>query len=157
VLSNAAVAVTLAPVAAHAAGAIEDGGFDKRIEQTCEGYSRLPSINSQGESSVYKPRARIDGAGSKSSLISVRMPDPGPLSNNDYVDAMWFRDEFGNVLAANQYRSTGKSYTEPVDGVKGKSIEPSFKARVDAGTGAVYPFIHTAKGFVWEGKAVVVK
>lgn len=73
------------------------------------------------------------------------------------VDAMWFRDEFGNVLAANQYRSTGKSYTEPVDGVKGKSIEPSFKARVDAGTGAVYPFIHTAKGFVWEGKAVVVK
>jgi len=131
--------------------------FDKRIEQTCAGYSRSPSINTEGDSSVYKPRARIDGAGSKSSLISVRMPEPGPLSNDDYVDAIWLRDELGNVLAATQYRSTGKSYTEPVDGVKGKAIEPSFKARVEAGTGAVYPFIHSAKGYVWKGKAVTVK
>ena len=75
----------------------------------------------------------------------------------DYVDVMFFRDDFGAVLAACQYRDTGKSFTEPVEGIKGKSIEPKFLARVDAGAGAVYPVVHTAKGYVWQGKPVTVK
>ena len=96
-------------------------------------------------------------AGSKSSLILMKMPDPGPLSNRDYVDVMFFRDSAGKVLAAQQYRSTGKSYTEPVDGIQGKAIEPKFLARVEAGTGDVFPCVHCASGAVWEGKPVKVK
>jgi len=154
VLTNAAAAAvtTSLPLAAQAKGAIE-GDFIKDLPSAVAKYS----VNEEGDAAVYKPKARIEAAGSKSSKVKMYMPDPGPLSNGDFVDAMWFRDSTGKVLGAEQYRSTGKSFTEPVEGVKGKSIEPSFQARVDAGAGTIFPVIHSAKGSVWEGKPIVVK
>ena len=140
------------PLAAHAKGAIE-GDFIKDLKAAVANYK----ANEEGDAEIYKPKARIDGAGSKSSKVLMYMNDPGPQSAGDYVDAMFFRSQTGDVLAAEQFRATGKSYSEPVEGIKGKAVEPKFVARFDAGTGPVRPIIHTNKGYVWEGKAVVVK
>ena len=87
----------------------------------------------------------------------MSLPDPGPLSARDYVDAMWFRSEKGEVLAAGEFRSDGKVVKEQVDGVKKAAVEPKFQARIDAGMGAVYPMIHSKMGFVYEGAPVVIK
>jgi len=87
----------------------------------------------------------------------MKMPDPGPSTQGDYVDVMFFRDERGKVLAAQQYRDSGKSYSEPVEGIKGKRIEPKFSTRIESGTGDVFPVVHCASGAVWVGKPVNVK
>ena len=44
-------------------------------------WQQSAAINQEGDGALYKPKARIEAAGSKSTRIGVKMPDPGPLSN----------------------------------------------------------------------------
>lgn len=148
----AATAALSIPRVAHGKGTTGND-FIQDLSGVVSGYEK----NEEGDAKIYTPKARVDGAGSKSSLLLVYSPTPGPISNEDFVDALWLKDERGLVLASEQFRSNGKSYSDPGEAGTTKSIEPKFTARVDAGTGKVYPFMHTHKGFVWEGKPVVVK
>lgn len=120
-------------------------------------FTRSASINLEGDGKLYTPKARIDGAGSKSSKVLMYMPEPGPQSTGDYINAMWFRDANGFVFDAASFKASGKSNKDPVDGVQGKPIEPKFFTRIDAGTGTVVPMVHSYKGYVWEGKPLFVK
>ena len=114
------------------------------------------TINTDGDAAVYTPKALVEAGGSKSTRLKMKMPDPGPLSARDYIDVMYFRDERGSILAAAEFRADGKGIKEQVEGIKTASVEPKFQARIDAGTGTVYPGVHSSKGYVWEGKPIVV-
>lgn len=73
----AAAAVTLPAFAANAKGADgNESGFIKDIIKEAGGYK----LNEEGDAKIYTPKIRVDGAGSKSSLLLMKMPDPGPLS-----------------------------------------------------------------------------
>jgi hypothetical protein len=115
--------------------------------------------NSEGDPALFTPKAVIEGAGVKSSLVKVKMPDPGPLTAGDYVDTIYLRTSFGKIIDAAGFRSSGVGITEPVAGDASKVVpkEPQWKCRVEAGTGEVIPGIHTSKGLVWEGKPVFIK
>ena len=115
------------------------------------------TINSEGDAAVYTPKARVEAGGSKSTRLTIKMPDPGPLSARDYVDVMYFRDAKGSILAAGEFRADGKGIKEQVEGIKTASVEPKYQARIDAGSGDVYPCIHSSKGYVWEGAPIFVK
>ena len=95
VLTHVAAASTLSvPFAASAVGAANDeSGFIKDIARVAYGYAANP----EGDAAIYTPKARIDGAGSKSSKLLMKMPDPGPLSAGDYVDVMFFKSQTGEV------------------------------------------------------------
>jgi len=110
-----------------------------------------------GDAAVYTPKARIEAGGAKSTRLIMSLPSPGPLSARDYIDAMWFEDSKGTVLAAGEFRADGKGIKEQVSGIAAAPVEPKYQARIDAGTGDVFPVVHSNKGFVWKGKPVFVK
>ena len=41
--------------------------------------------------------------------------------------------------------------------MKKAPVEPKFQARLDAGTGEVFPAIHTKNGYVWKGASLFIK
>ena len=61
------------------------------------------------------------------------------------------------VPFSSQFRDDGKGVKEQVDGVKKAPVEPKFQARLDAGTGEVFPAIHTKNGYVWKGASLFIK
>lgn len=114
--------------------------------------------NTNGDAAAYTPKAIVEAGGAKSTRLIMKMPDPGPLSQRDYIDAMWFVDSKGSVLGAGQFRADGKGVKEQVDGIKKAPVEPKFQARIDAGAGEVFPCVHSSKDYVWCGtKSVLVK
>lgn len=135
------------PAYANTVGLIEDqaGTYDKAINK-----------NSQGDASLYTPSAKIVTKGSKSAKVEISMPSPGPLSQKDYIDLMWFRDiKSGSVVAAQGYQSNGKPYRAQV--AAGALItDPVFQARVASGI-SVVPVVHSAAGYVWEGAPVSIQ
>ena len=103
-----------------------------------------------GDPAIYTPSAKMDAKGASSSKLAVAMPAVGPLSKDDYVDCMWFKDANNfKVLAAEAYGSNGRSREQSLQGDTG--IEPRFAARIKSGL-TVIPVIHAKKGGVWEGK-----
>ena len=152
-----AAAVASFTILPHAARAAPYSAEDP-LKNASE-YVGSQSKNSEGDAAVFTPKAVIEGAGVKSSLVKVKMPDPGPLTAGDYVDTIYLRTSFGKIIDAAGFRSSGVGITEPVAGDASKVVpkEPQWKCRVEAGTGEVIPGIHTSKGLVWEGKPVFIK
>ena len=84
----AATAALSIPRVAHGKGTTGND-FIQDLSGVVSGYEK----NEEGDAKIYTPKARVDGAGSKSSLLLVYSPTPGPISNEDFVDALWLKDE----------------------------------------------------------------
>jgi len=101
----------------------------------------------------------------------VSLPSPGPLSNNDYIDLIWLKTaQFdkqenaggtnkdrvfpGLIAAAGEFKPNGSPVKGAATASASKS-EPVFTARVKTGL-TVYPVVHSAAGYVWEGAPITL-
>ena len=102
-----------------------------------------------GDASKYTPSVKVDAKGSANSKLAIVLPKPGPISDGDYADCMWFMDsKTFKVVAAEAYGSNGLTSDFSLRADTG--VDPVFSARIKTGL-TVVPFVHCKKGGTWEG------
>ena len=107
------------------------------------------NVQSLDDPAKYKPSVKVDAKGSANSKLAIVLPKPGPLSEDDYADCMWFMDaKTFKVVAAENYGENG--LTQDFSLRANTGLDPAFSARIKTGL-TVVPFVHCKKGGTWEG------